>query len=178
VTEAKKTKGQFSVQKYIVPFGAGALLSILFSVAFYQLYQSIATITSDLIVEQVSELAEIFNRIDKTAGIYSFEHEKNYIDFLTVKNFVGSEVGSLNLRVAAGWEGPYLHDNPTIHEKYYVVINSNQGYYITPDDGIKLFNGKVLGKDIILNKETDFEQLVNDPEGLLYKNQPLARKIK
>lgn len=174
----KKT-GKGSVKKnYFTMLVSGLAIILLFSSSLYFLYRRSETIVNDVVIEHIEELADIFKKIDETAGIVGFEHEKNYIDFLTVISFVGSEVGSMNLQNPSGWDGPYLKDNPTIQEKYYVIIAGKQGYYIAPDNGVVLSNGKVIGKDIILNKDTDFEAIAKDPELVLHKDKALVRKIK
>ena len=161
---------------YVVTGLSIFFLAIFCFVAFRGIYHQIDFAVSDSIVTHVERLGNIFKEINATAGIIGFEHEKNYIDFLTVKNFVGSEVGSMNLRKPKEWRGPYLKDNLTMQEKYYVVIVSDYGWYIAPGDGVVLSNKKVIGKDIILNAKTDLEVLVEN--GLLkHKGKPLVCKI-
>jgi len=163
---------------YVMPIVTASLLFILVVIAMYRLYTQIETIANDMIVDHVEELADIFKKIDKECQIIGFEHEKDYIDFLNVTKFTGSEVGSMNLAYPSQWQGPYLKDNLTVQEKPYVVIVAKTGYYIAPADGVVLANGKVIGKDIVLNKDSDFDALVRDPEALLYNNQPMTRKFK
>jgi len=130
-----------------------------------------------LIASDIKTLEEIFERINETAGIVGFEHQKNYIDFLNVVSFVGSEVGPMNLKYPDKWEGPYLADNPTMQEKYYQVVKTRQGYFIVPGDGVELSNGKVIGKDIVFEPDTDIFAMMRDPEYLLYENEVLAAHL-
>lgn len=167
-----------NILTYLMPLITASLLAILFAIAMYRYYTQMETITNDIIVDHVEELADIFKKIDKECQIIGFEHEKNYIDFLNVGTFKGSEVGSMNLAYPSNWQGPYLKTNPTVQDTLYTVVVAKTGYYVTPGDGIVLANGKVIGKDIIINKDSDFDALLNDPEALLYNNQPMARKFK
>lgn len=163
---------------YLMPVLTVILILSLVVIAGFRLYTQLGTITNAMIVDHVEELTDIFQRIDKECQIIGFEHEKNNIDFLNVVKFVGSEVGSMNLTYPNNWQGPYVKDNPTVQEKQYVVVVTKDGYYIAPGDGIELANGKVIGKDIIINKESDFAQLTGDPEALQYNDQPMVRKFK
>ena len=38
-------------------------------------------------------------------------------------------------------------------------------------------NGKIVGKDLILDEDADIEAMMHDEEQLSYKNKPLAAKI-
>lgn len=132
----------------------------------------------NVIADDIQKLHTIFDEIDQNCQILGFEHEKNYVDFLNVIKFAGSEVGSMNLIYPEHWKGPYLKDNPTAQEKYYQIVETKKGYYIAPGDGVKLANGKVIGKDIILNKNSDIGAMAIDPNLLLTKDgKPLAAKI-
>ncbi len=163
---------------YALPIITGFFLLALLGIALQRYYSDSKKIINLLTAQNVSELAQIFKKIDETCGILSFEHEKNYIDFLTVERFVGSEVGAMNLIHPEKWEGPYLKDNPTIQEKYFIVLDNANGYYIAPGDGVTLANGKIIGTDIILAKDTNLEDLLNDGNDLLFEGKPLVQKFK
>lgn len=163
---------------YLLPIISVLLLMLLVGIAIHRFRRDSKLIVSQMIADQVEQLAGIFKKIDKSCKIINFEHEKNYIDFLNVKSFVGSEIGAMNLTYPQGWEGPYLADNPTILEKYYVVIITPKGWFITPDDGVQLANGKIIGKEIKLNRDTNFEELLRDPQALNFNGRPLAAKIR
>lgn len=163
---------------YLLPTITAVFLLGLLGIALQRYYAESKTISSKLTAQTVEELALIFKKIDKTCKILSFEHEKNYIDFLTVERFIGSEIGAMNLVHPENWAGPYLRDNPTIQEQYFVIVDTPNGYYIAPGDGVKLANGKIVGKDIILNKNTDFDALIKDKEVLSFEGKPLAQIIK
>lgn len=163
---------------YLLPIVSALLLALLVGIAIHRFQRDAKLIVSQMIADQVEQLAGIFKRIDKACRIVGFDHEKNYVDFLNVKSFVGSQIGAMNLAYPAGWEGPYLPDNPTINEKYYIVIITPKGWFIAPDDGIQLANGKTIGKDIKLNKETNFDELMRDPQALSFNGRPLASRIR
>lgn len=131
----------------------------------------------DLIAEQIAKLGAIFRRINQSCQITGFRHQKDHIDFLNVKSFDGSIVGSMNLANPKGWEGPYLERNFTVEDKFYQVVSTKKGYYIIPDDGIDLSNGQILGQTLIINKDSDIEELLKNPKGLLSNGKQLAAKI-
>lgn len=157
-------------------FFAAVLLLILLSLSFFTFWRQADTYTDELIAEHVSLLADIFKKIDIQCGIIDFERQRNYVDFLTVESFVGSEVGSMNLKYPHHWQGPYLDDNPTIQEKYYEIVRTNKGHFIVPGEGVELGNGQTIGKDIIFTHDTDIQALIDD--GTLQKDgKALAAEI-
>ncbi len=131
-----------------------------------------------IMINQLQELAKIFKNINETAGIESFEHQINYIDFLNVKKFKGSTLGSINLRFPERWQGPYVTKNPTIQGgHYYLVVRTTFGYFIVPDRGVKLPNGMVMGTDIMLNETTNLRKLAQDKKKLNINGHPFAVEI-
>ena len=73
----------------------------------------------------------------------------------------------MNLNYPKRWKGPYLSDNPEIQGKYYLVVKTKVGYFITSGVGVILANGKVMGKDILLNKNSDTQSMIYNNEYLL-----------
>ncbi len=130
-----------------------------------------------MMAAEVIQLRDIFHRIHKTCQIIDFDNQKNSIDFLNVEKFAGSEVGPMNLVHPEKWEGPYLKENPTMYHIAYQVVSTKKGYYITPGDGVKLPNKKVVGTDIILDQKANIDALMANPEGLMYKDRPLAARL-
>lgn len=156
---------------------AGFIIIVLAGTLFIFLRGS-KTIVDDVAGRDIVTLKQIFTRINDKCSIISFDYEKNVVDFLTVKAFVGSEVGTMNLAYAKNWEGPYIADNPEIGGIYYQIVKTAKGYFLTPGDGVKLSNGKVVGKDIVLSYDSDIEALATKPDAFLgYNRLPLAAKI-
>jgi len=174
----KKTCSTRSITAWVVGITLAALL--LFTIWFL-MYRAKAD-QSGMIVKQVQQIAEIFKKIDADCGIIGFEDEggnriKNYIDFLTTKAVAGSQIGSMNVLYPQKWQGPYVNENITAQEHYYYVINIKGDYYIIPGDGVKLSNGKVIGKDIIIDASSNIEDMTKDPMALNYNGQPLAVRL-
>lgn len=162
---------KFKVQ-YLLPFLVGGLFLLFFVMAFFRFGQK----RELLIAEQLKELTSIFKKINNDTNIISIEPYPNYINFLNVKSFAGSEVGPLNLKYPENWKGPYLFDNPTIQEKYYRIIKTFDGFYIVPGQGVQI-KDKIIGKDIILDENSNIQELI-DNETLTYKGEALAAKLK
>ncbi|HEX2977746.1 MAG TPA: hypothetical protein VHO47_01360 [Candidatus Babeliales bacterium] len=139
-------------------------------------YQTKAA-TDIVIVNHISQLSAIFTKINDDAGIMDFDHQKNYIDFLNVKSFSGSEVGSMNLAYPDKWQGPYLKENPTVQEQNYQVVRTKKGFFIVPGNGVKLSNGKVIGKDIVLDENADIPAMMADEKMLNFKGKALAAPV-
>jgi len=126
-------------------------------------------------VQDVRALEEIFNRIDATCHITDFTSAKQDINFLNVKSFAGSEIGSMNVAHPQGWQGPYVEHNPTVQGHEYQIVKGSQGYFIVPGDGVKLPGGKVMGKDLILDTAADIAALIKTD--LQFHDEPLARPV-
>ncbi len=133
---------------------------------------------ADIIAKDLGIVASALERIDNDCKILSFDYQKNRINFLNVTSFVGSEVGSVNLAYPDKWQGPYLEDNPTYEEKEYLVVRTKYGYFVTPGEGVTLPNGKIVGKDIILNDNADLVEMAHNNEQLQYNGKVLAIKLK
>lgn len=167
------------VYGYLTP-----LLTVLFFIgliaaSFFGWWYSRGNLLDSLIADDIAKLSEVFTLIEQECKILSFEYQQNPINFLNIKKdgFTGSEVGPMNLAYPKKWNGPYLFDNPTIQEKEFMVVHTNKGYFITPGNGVKLANEKIIGKDIILDENADIAGMAQDPDMLMHQGRPLAAKI-
>jgi len=161
----------------IVPVLTIILFVILIGISLFKLFYNVKVASDVIIVQEVQQLVEIFKRIDKRCKIISFDYQKNNINFLNVEKFSGSEVGPMNLVYPKNWEGPYLKDNPTIQDKEYQVVKTKQGYFIVPGHGVKLSNGKVVGKDITFDENTNIPKMMADEKFLNFKGKALAAPL-
>jgi len=155
----------------------GLFLSVLFIITFIAYWDQARLFPEQIMTNDIAQLASIFNKINDTCGILDFQSEHAEIDFLNVIAFKGSEVGPMNLKFPEKWEGPYLKDNPTIQEKHYQIVHTKKGYFIVPGADVVLPNGKVMGKDIIINKNTDITDLIKDKSLVDSTGKPLALPI-
>jgi len=155
----------------------GGIIIVLAILSIIMLRSRSKTIIDEIAASDVAQLQVIFNDINNSCQILGFDKQKNSIDFLTVKSFVGSEVGSMNLAYPKHWQGPYVQDNPEIKGIYYQVVVTDHGYFITPGDGVKLSNGKVIGTDIPLDKSADIQNLVKMGELKDERGKELAAAI-
>ncbi len=130
-----------------------------------------------IIAEHITQLKDVFEKIHHDCGIIDFDAQKNPINFLNVTKFAGSEVGPMNLAHPEKWQGPYMKENPTIYHIAYQVVSTKKGYFVTPGEGVTLPNKKIVGKDILFNKNVDIEALMTDVGALSYKNKPLAARL-
>ncbi len=164
-------------KKLFLGLGVGVCAAILiFAVVFSFMYRS-RELTTDVIAEDVQKLVTIFDDINKQCGIISFDYQQNPINFLNVGTFRSSEVGPMNLARADKWQGPYVDDNPSVQGKEYMVVRTKKGYFITPGMGVKISNGAVIGKEIILNEDADIEAMMRNPKKLLFENKAFAAPL-
>lgn len=165
------------VYGYITPILTIALFVILIVVSVFSLVYKSKTNTAALIDRDLHTFVDIFKRIDMDCRILSFDYTLNPINFLNVKSFSGSEVGPMNLGYPASWKGPYIEDNPTIQGEEYLLVATQKGHFVVPGMGVRLPNGKVVGRDIVLSKDADIEAMMQPGGGLYYKGKPLAAKL-
>lgn len=158
---------------------SAVIIGIIFfvGITFFDTIYRVKDDAGIMIAAEVVQLRDIFHRIHKTCGIIDFDAQKNPINFLNVAKFTGSEVGPMNLVHPEKWEGPYLQDNPTIYHSAYQVVSTKRGYYITPGDGVKLPNKKVVGKDIVLDQKANIDSMMVNPQELMYKGKALAARL-
>ena len=176
-------KGQlFTPQKglvygYITPLLTIILLVVLTGLSVFSLIYKSQENTATLIDNDLQVLVDAFNRIDHDCKILNFDYTLNRINFLNVQSFVGSEAGAMNLAYPDHWKGPYLNDNPTVQGQEYFIVVTHQGCFVTPGFGVRLPNGQIVGRDIVLNKDANIEVMIQ-PGGLLYYNgKALAAKL-
>jgi len=150
------------------------IVALLVGITVFSYWSRPRTYSAEVIVKDLDMLVEIFESIDKKAKIMEFDAQKNTINFLNVGSFKGSQVGPMNLAYPQEWQGPYLIEAPRIQNIDYQVVRTNKGYFITPGDGVQLPNGKIIGKEILLDENADIESLRHDEKALMYKGKPLA----
>lgn len=153
------------------------VLGGLFLLTWYQFSKETRVIINETIMTDMSQLKDIFAEIHKECVIMGFDHDKNYVDFLTVKSFVSSEVGAMNLMFPEKWQGPYVQDNPAIQGKKYEIVRVKEGYYLMPGTGVRLSNDKVMGTDIIVTPTIAIDSLLTEESGLLHEGTALCVQI-
>ena len=167
----------FWFQKYFPIFSA-TLLSLLVLFFVLRVFHSRPYFATAIIASDIKSIVNTLNKIDNDCSILGIENERNYVDFLTVKDFVGSEVGSLNLAYPKKWKGPYLHDNPTMQGKLYEIIKTKDGVFIVPGKGVKLPNGFKVGKDFQITYNSPMFEMIEKNGRLNYKGMALAAQLK
>jgi hypothetical protein len=166
----KLTRGSLSM----APIVTGAIVIILIIITALNYYYRPKIYTAELIVKDLITLQQIFKKIDDRCKILGFDYPINPINFLNVGTFKSSEVGPMNLTYPKQWQGPYLNENPRIQGKEYQIVKTKKGLFITPGNGVVLPNGKVIGKDIQLNENTDIQALTQNNKALRYDSKELA----
>lgn len=159
------------------PLILGVLFACAAGVVIVRYLTQARQANDELIADHIVQLKDIFNRINDRCKITGFRYPKDQIDFLNVVSFAGSVVGSMNLLEPQHWEGPYLQENLVIEGKEYQIIQTKKGYFIVPGDGVKLANGKVIGKTLPITPDSDIETMMYDHQALLSGNRQLGALI-
>ncbi len=170
----KKTVRTF---KKFFPILSITLLFLLVIFFLFRVYKNKPYFVTSLISDDIVMIVDSLNRIDKECSILSIEHNRNYIDFLNVVKFTGSEVGCLNLAYPDKWQGPYIEDNPTMHGKLYEIVKTKEGVFVVPGLGVKLPNGFRVGKHFEINFDSSISEMIQPNGPLNYKGQALAKKL-
>jgi hypothetical protein len=157
-----------------LPIAVITAFAVFVGITFMDTWYRAKDDAGTMMATEVIKLRDIFHRIHKTCEIIDFDAQKNPINFLNVEKFNGSEVGPMNLVYPEKWQGPYVKDNPTMYHIAYQVVSTKRGYYVTPGDGVKLPNNKIVGKDIILDQKANIDEMMLNDQELMYKNKPLA----
>lgn len=151
-----------------------AIFVVLIVIVAFNFWYQPRHANADVIVKNLALLQSIFKKIDARCKIISFDHQKNPINFLNVGSFKSSEVGPMNLAYPTQWQGPYLDQNLKLQNKEYEIVGTKKGYFIAPGEGVTLPNGKVMGKTVILNENSDIEAMTKDENALMYQGKALA----
>ena len=174
ILEAKEKRSK-GISWYAL-FLAIVFFAILTSVVIKFLTQ-VRIANDGLIADHVTQLQQIFNRINEQCKITNFRHKKDHLDFLNVISFAGSVVGPMNLLEPQNWEGPYLQESLTVGGVEYQIVGTKTGYYIVPGDGVKLANGLIVGKSLMITPQSNIEKMIRNPQALLSNNRALAARI-
>lgn len=159
------------------PFISIPIIAILIAIALYNLKFTFKRNMGDLMAQDVAQLAQVLKKINDDCYILSVQGQKNPINFLNIKKsgFSGSQVGPLNLARPAKWQGPYEGHTLEIQDIPYLLVKTKKGYFISPGFGVKLPNGKIIGKDLLLDENADIPALILSE--LSYKGKPLAAPV-
>ncbi len=150
-----------------------AIVGLYIVSSFYERPYYIAQIMQN----DLDTLLTILNKIDNECDILHIKNNHVVLDFFTVKNFAGSEIGGINLAYPQNWSGPYMTQNPVLQQCYYELIVAQDGAFVVPGNGATLPNGKIMGKDIVLNTGSTVGQYLDKQGALYWEGSLLARKI-
>ena len=163
--------------RLIFGLSTGVIVGVFLILSFVNYFYRSDIVTGTVVAQEVKRLTAIFQTIHKQCKILGFDNQQHSINFLNVESFVGSEVGPMNLAYPEKWGGPYVGENPTVQSKEFMVVRTDGGYFITPGNGVRLPNGKIVGKDILLGQDTDITALIADPSAFLFQGRSLAQKL-
>ncbi len=166
------------IQKQRFTIIVSVLIAFFIGLSIFNLKYRTKETVGEVIVRDILKLKQVFESIDRDCQILGFDYQKNPINFLNVGSFAGSEVGPMNLTHPERWQGPYLNNNLTVQDKEYQVVRTAKGYFIAPGDGVTLSSGKVIGKDLVLDENTNIPALICDNQDLTFEGKPLAAQLK
>jgi len=161
----------------LFPILSAMFLVFVMIVGVYKIAYDRPFFKARLIAFEVDRIARILKEIDEHCNILAIRAEKNPIDFLTVRDFVSSEIGSLNLAYPLQWKGPYLRDNPTIRGRTFEIVKARDGVYVVPGQNVILPNGLIMGLDVVIDLNTNVSGMLGKNGSLTFKGVALAKKL-
>ncbi len=164
-------------RKYFVLISSSFLV-LLLGVFLFKIYYNKPRFVASLVEQDIKQIHKVLHRIDKDCNILGFKGQRVVIDFLTVKKFIGSVIGGINLAYPDKWDGPYMKTNPTMHQHFYEIARTQSGYYIVPGEGVRLPNGYVVGRDFELGYVADIEDMMKPGGVLYYKGKKFAYRFR
>ncbi len=166
-----------NVVAYIVPALTVGFFLLLIGIAVFSVRYKTKQFSGDAMASDITQLVAIFKSIHEDCTILGFDYQKNPINFLNVESFAGSEVGPMNVAHPENWKGPYVDDNLAMQNKEYQIVRTKAGYFIVPGEDVKLPNGNVMGKDMVLDEDADIMQLTQNGQPLNFEGKQLAAQI-
>ena len=163
-------------RKYFVVFSS-TLLTLMLLVALFKVYYNKPYFTASLINNDIKIVHEALHTIDKKCNILRFNSRRVILDFFTVRTFDGSVIGGVSLAYPKKWQEPVLHNNPIIQQKFYEVVRAQDGFFVVPGEGVELPTGLVMGKDLVIKRQTQVEPMLKPNGKLFFKGIELAKKI-
>ena len=97
----------------------------------YRSYFLSSVIEGDMVL-----LAQKLQAIDKDCTILAVTGQRVPLNFLTVKTFVGANVGGLSLARPQRWQGPYHTHQITLQQQYFDLVQNFEGLFILPGNKI------------------------------------------
>jgi len=163
---------------YITSIIITIILGLFAALGAWMTMHSSKILPGQIMAQDITKITQTLRKINEDCVIASFDQQTVPIDFLNVGSFSGSEVGQINLAYPEKWQGPYLKESPNFKNIPYAVVTTKKGYFVVPGNGVQLPNGKIIGKDIVLDENADVMQLAKNPEGLNFKGKALAAQLK
>lgn len=154
----------------IFPIVSASLLVFLVMGSVLWIRYARPSYIAHLIHRDVAKLAKMLKQIDRDCAVVSIKQQRTPIDFLTIKGFEGSEIGSIALAHPARWQGPYLHDNPSLQDDIlYEIVKLKEGYFVIPGVGVVLPNKLAVGQDFEIHAGISFKTLTMHGGPLNYR---------
>ncbi|MCK4265322.1 hypothetical protein KAW80_03120 [Candidatus Babeliales bacterium] len=164
-------------KKQLFPFFTITFFLVLLFFTVYVFVFHRPLMKSNFLISDIDKIVKILERIDKECNILSISGERHPVNFFTVKEFAGSEIGPLNLAHPDQWRGPYLDNNPAAGGKFYEIVRAKDGYYIVPGYGVQLPNGLIIGKDFKIDREVNVKEMLQNDGKLNYQKMIFAKRL-
>jgi hypothetical protein len=166
------------IRKHFIIFSSTLIVLFLLLLMFlFKTYYNKPYFISNLIKNDLKIINTALKKIDKQCNIIGIKNDRVILDFFTVKKFVGSEIGGLNLAYPQEWLGPYLDNNPVLQQKFYEIVKVQDGFFIIPGSGIKLPNGVTIDKEFQITSATSIQPMLMPGGNFFFKGVLLAKRI-
>lgn len=163
-------------KKYFIVFSS-TVLALMLIISLFKVYYNKPYFTASLIGNDVKIVHDALHSIDKRCNILRFNNRRVILDFFTVSSFDGSVIGGVSLAYPKKWTKAVLHRNPIIQQKFYEVVRAQDGFFVVPGEGVTLPTGLVMGKDVVIKRQTQVGPMIRPDGKLFFKGIKLAKRL-
>jgi len=120
---------------------------------------------------------EALSRFDTDCGLKKVLPGIHALDFLTMSYLPVDSLAGFDIQNVRAWQGPYLKTVPVVDGRPYVLLATESGLFVAPSYGVRLPSGKLLGRDVVWDWQSDIDAMTADDAPLSHQGEPLARKF-
>lgn len=141
-----------------------------------ELYQK-PRFEAGVISTDVQKIADVLGEINEHCLIKSFSLSRIKLNFLTLRQVAGDEIGGLVLAQPENWQGPYLEVTPRIQGKEYELVQAADGLFVVPGDAVRLPNKLRMGTHIKLSSNSNVAAMLKKGGKLFFEGRALGARV-
>lgn len=133
--------------------------------------------TAGVISQDVQRLAAIMGEINERCLIKVVSKGRIKLDFLSSDLAPAVETSGLILAHPEQWDGPYVSSTPRIQGKPYELLQTKDGLFVLPGEGVRLPNGYRMGKHVKVSSQSNITAMMTSGGKLFSYGCPLVGRV-